>query len=285
MHKQNTHGIYEEGGIPIKNPQVTCASDLLTSNNSAIQSGNMISTQSNLSPNTCLTNQNGLVNQNATVNPLLSVYDSGLSKEQQQQLQQIHMQIKNNQLFNIKNVNNNSSVNYPQQSNTPLSFINNSNSNATSNLNTHQTLSPNSNNGRSMDRNNERDAFNLQGIDPSDTTNRYFNQYTEICPHCKRRFKSIKWLKTHVSNEHPNLIPSNLSSPNLSNTQNSNDKQSTDSNASNKIKCIFCTKMFSDQESHYSHLFIDHKSSLEEIALAQKIDYASHFGKCFLLDN
>jgi len=41
-----------------------------------------------------------------------------------------------------------------------------------------------------------------KGIDPKDTGNRYFSHYTEVCPLCERRFKSIKWLQTHLKNDH-----------------------------------------------------------------------------------
>ena len=48
----------------------------------------------------------------------------------------------------------------------------------------------------------ERSENHSPGIDPSDTNNRYFSHYTEVCPLCERRFKSIKWLKTHIVNDH-----------------------------------------------------------------------------------
>jgi len=35
---------------------------------------------------------------------------------------------------------------------------------------------------------------------------RYFSHYTEACPMCDRRFKSIKWLKTHMMNDHKQEI-------------------------------------------------------------------------------
>jgi len=44
-----------------------------------------------------------------------------------------------------------------------------------------------------------------KGIDPKDSSNRYFSHYTEVCPLCERRFKSIKWLKTHIINDHSDI--------------------------------------------------------------------------------
>lgn len=40
----------------------------------------------------------------------------------------------------------------------------------------------------------------------SSAGNRYFTHYTEACPMCDRRFKSIKWLKTHMMNDHKQEI-------------------------------------------------------------------------------
>lgn len=40
----------------------------------------------------------------------------------------------------------------------------------------------------------------------SNSNSRYFSHYTEACPMCDRRFKSIKWLKTHMMNDHKQEI-------------------------------------------------------------------------------
>lgn len=43
-----------------------------------------------------------------------------------------------------------------------------------------------------------------------DRDNRYFSHYTEVCPLCDRRFKSAKWLRTHMWTEHkaiPEMFP------------------------------------------------------------------------------
>ncbi|XP_012280158.1 uncharacterized protein LOC105699601 [Orussus abietinus] len=36
----------------------------------------------------------------------------------------------------------------------------------------------------------------------SDLSHRYFNHFTEVCPVCNRRFRSLKWLKAHLLGEH-----------------------------------------------------------------------------------
>ncbi len=36
----------------------------------------------------------------------------------------------------------------------------------------------------------------------SDELNRYYSHYTEVCPHCDRRFKLVKWLQSHIAIEH-----------------------------------------------------------------------------------
>lgn len=42
--------------------------------------------------------------------------------------------------------------------------------------------------------------------EPGANNNKYFSHYTEACPMCDRRFKSIKWLKTHMLNDHKQEI-------------------------------------------------------------------------------
>ncbi|BES90560.1 ZnF_C2H2 [Nesidiocoris tenuis] len=41
-------------------------------------------------------------------------------------------------------------------------------------------------------------------LKPSDheLSNRYFSHFTEVCSICSRRFRSVKWLKTHLLNDH-----------------------------------------------------------------------------------
>lgn len=259
VHKQNTHGIYEDGCIPVTNAQQEQlnASGLMTSNSTAQNNvpNLLVPNQSTLSPNTCL-------------------YESGLSKEQQQQLQQLQMEInkQNQQLLNLKNGNSGQQQsNFLEHSNTPISF----NTNTTCSTNNQQsTPSPNS----------EKELFYLQGIDPTDTSNKYFNQYTEVCPYCKRRFKSIKWMKTHISNEHQNMLntsnsPSSNQSKNSSTNNNFNKQQLNES--SDKIRCIFCTKLFSDSGLLHFHLVNDHRSSLQEMILASNVELANNFGKFF----
>lgn len=45
-----------------------------------------------------------------------------------------------------------------------------------------------------------------KGKDQAANGSRYFSHYTEACPMCDRRFKSIKWLKTHMMNDHKQEI-------------------------------------------------------------------------------
>lgn len=238
----------------------------------------LVSTQSNQSPNPCaLSATNGLVNQSAvtsSLNPLLGVYEAGLSKEQLQQLQMEISKQNQQQFLNLKNGNSAASFLEQQHSSTPVSFNNSNNSSATGLAHPTQTPPPNgtSTNAQSTER-SEKEQFYLQGIDPADTTNRYFNQYTEVCPCCQRRFKSIKWMKTHVLNEHQNLI--NSQSP-LSNKSSSNKPNES----SDKIRCIFCTKLFSDNIVLHTHLVNDHRSSLEEMIFNRNM--ASNFGKFFV---
>jgi len=270
VHKQNTHGIYEDGGIPVTNPQ-----QLMTTNSTSSNVQNpLVNTQSNLSPNTCSISANGLVNQSAanTLNPLLSsVYEAGLSKEQQAQLQQLQLEInKQSQQMILNQVikNGNAAANFlEQQSSTPVPFNNSSLA----------QQNPPSNGSNSMqhtaqsNERSEKELFYMQGIDPSDTTNRYFNQYTEVCPYCKRRFKSIKWMKSHLFNEHQHLINNNAQSP-LPPTNKMNNSKQQSNETSDKIRCIFCTKLFFDNITLHLHLVNDHRILLEEMVLTRNME-------------
>lgn len=272
MHKQNTHGIYEEG-CPVTNQQQASVSSGLMTTSSTVQSSlpnALVSTQSNLSPNTCIPSVNGLLNQSTAgaLNPLLgNCYDAGLSKEQ---LQQLQMELtKHGSLLGLKNGNSIQQAAFLEQSNTPISF-------STSAGSTNSQPTPPLNGTPIVD----KELFYLQGIDPADITNRYFNQCTEICPFCKRRFKSIKWMKTHIANEHPNMAshsPSSNSKSNLSTKQQANE-------SSDKARCIFCTKMFTDSRLLHYHLIHDHRNSLEEMIMATGMDLSNNFGRLNFLD-
>ncbi|ENN76840.1 uncharacterized protein LOC109538038 [Dendroctonus ponderosae] len=42
----------------------------------------------------------------------------------------------------------------------------------------------------------------LKPSDLADLSQRYFTHFTEVCPMCSRRFRSTKWLKSHMLNDH-----------------------------------------------------------------------------------
>lgn len=57
------------------------------------------------------------------------------------------------------------------------------------------------------DKNNNESKQKSSGKNSKEPNNsRYFTHYTEACPMCDRRFKSIKWLKTHMMNDHKQEI-------------------------------------------------------------------------------
>lgn len=51
----------------------------------------------------------------------------------------------------------------------------------------------------------------------SSSSNQHFQHYTEVCALCDRRFKSIKWLKTHMANDHADVLPAFLAKLNSTN--------------------------------------------------------------------
>lgn len=89
----------------------------------------------------------------------------------------------------------------------------------------------------------------------SDSSNRSFNHYTEICPLCDRRFKSIKWLKTHMVNDHSDMLKENVYSR-------------MDSVPPGAAKlCIICGQGFPDKVALQIHLIKDHRTTSEELGL------------------
>ena len=124
----------------------------------------------------------------------------------------------------------------------------------------------------------KKELFNLQGIDPTDTSNRYFNQYTEECLYCKRRFKSIKWMKAHVANEHQNLINNSSSNSNNKSGNKNDNNFNLQNESSDKIRCIFCPNLYTDSRLLHEHLVSDHRNSLQEM-ITRDLDKLSNFGE------
>ena len=160
MHKQNTHGIYEEGCIPppaVTNPQQQQQQQINTSNlttsssNSTLQnnlSNSLVSTQSSA---------NGLMNQTIasvnSINPLLSsVYESNLTKEQ---LHQLQLEISKQRLLNLKNGNSiaqQQQTSFLEQSSTPASFNTSNTATTTTNTTNRHQQTPSPSNERSEKR-------------------------------------------------------------------------------------------------------------------------------------
>ncbi|XP_015794986.1 uncharacterized protein LOC107371420 isoform X2 [Tetranychus urticae] len=110
------------------------------------------------------------------------------------------------------------------------------------------------------------DKENSVGIDPGDTGNRYFSHYTEVCPLCERRFKSIKWLKTHMANDHSDhILRPNGNGNHCSNSDLSTGLHSQFSYDLSRM-CVMCGQICSDRIALQIHLLKDHKTSPEELA-------------------
>lgn len=67
-----------------------------------------------------------------------------------------------------------------------------------------KSLSKDKNNTKSDNDPKQKGSKNAK--DNAANNSRYFSHYTEACPMCDRRFKSIKWLKTHMMNDHKQEI-------------------------------------------------------------------------------
>lgn len=103
----------------------------------------------------------------------------------------------------------------------------------------------------------EKEPLLLPGEVP-DSTNRYYSHYTEVCPLCDRRFKSIKWLKSHMLNDHGDVLKDNLFA-HLESLQDSS------------MICIICANTFSDKPSLQLHLIKDHRISTEELGILNSV--------------
>ncbi|XP_075731674.1 uncharacterized protein LOC142774701 [Rhipicephalus microplus] len=107
--------------------------------------------------------------------------------------------------------------------------------------------------GSSADRGELPTSF--QPGEVSDGGSRSFNHYTEVCPLCDRRFKSIKWLKTHMVNDHSDMLKENVYSR-------------MDSVPPGAAKlCIICGQGFPDKVALQIHLIKDHRTTSEELGL------------------
>jgi len=73
--------------------------------------------------------------------------------------------------------------------------------------NTHGIVDENTSSGSAS---NKQESYDTPGTEDStlkpeqlgDLSHRYFTHFTEICPICSRRFRSIKWLKAHLMGDH-----------------------------------------------------------------------------------
>ena len=106
---------------------------------------------------------------------------------------------------------------------------------------------------------NDRDT-QAHGIDPNDTNNRYFSHYTEVCPLCERRFKSIKWLKTHMINDHSDIV-----------SMRPTDLSITGPNADMSRLCVLCGQTFPDRVALHIHLVKEHRTTAEELGISGNI--------------
>ena len=102
------------------------------------------------------------------------------------------------------------------------------------------------------------------GIESNDTTNRYFNTYQEVCQICDRRFKSIKWLKSHMINDHSEILAMMRSNNDITQAI----AQSTGANVEQLSRlCFVCGQMFADRVEMNFHLVKEHKTTTEELAM------------------
>ncbi|OQR67770.1 hypothetical protein BIW11_04700, partial [Tropilaelaps mercedesae] len=114
----------------------------------------------------------------------------------------------------------------------------------------------------------------------SDPGSRNLSQYTEVCPLCDRRFKSIKWLKTHMINDHSDTLKENLHVQSIPGPR----FQATSAETAGALlallphgaahagspaprMCVVCGQAFPDKVALQIHLIKEHRTSSEELGL------------------
>lgn len=116
------------------------------------------------------------------------------------------------------------------------------------------------NNNRSMldknrDKNNNDSKQKVFSKNSKESNNsRYFTHYTEACPMCDRRFKSIKWLKTHMMNDHKQEIGAYMQMMIQNFCPTKNQQQAAASHMSESNSCypmnFACNQMAQNQHQH-----------------------------------
>ncbi|XP_064624347.1 uncharacterized protein LOC135485905 [Lineus longissimus] len=123
-----------------------------------------------------------------------------------------------------------------------------------------RTMDNNNGNGGSVDSSQYRNQspVNDNQSDSSDGS-RYFRYYTEVCHICQRRFKSLKWLKTHLVVEH------NIKEEYI------HDMLRENSRIKDSIiqTCSLCGMLFPDKVGLQIHMLQEHNA---EVTLPEKND-------------
>ncbi|KAG1682398.1 hypothetical protein GQR58_011015 [Nymphon striatum] len=102
---------------------------------------------------------------------------------------------------------------------------------------------------------------------PGMDNGRCISHYSEICPLCDRRFKSIKWLKTHMANDHREHIKENILLSNLANVPISIDPQAMDFAAATKVAALV--------QGHSLNGATENPEFLSKVIASQKIIFPS----------
>lgn len=111
--------------------------------------------------------------------------------------------------------------------------------------------------------------FPSSGMD----SGRYFSNYSEICPLCDRRFKSIKWLKTHMASDHQDLLKENMFLSNFVNMPTTLDPQAMDMAARSaaNVAALFHSPLMNGG----NHGMIDNQEMISKVMAEQKILFPS----------
>lgn len=101
------------------------------------------------------------------------------------------------------------------------------------------------------------EGFKIKSEDEASMNNRY-NNFTEICALCDKRFKSTKWLHAHILKDHAQPMMGPLSTT----AQHGMDKKVNSIEGSPDLMCHFCGKVFNSELAVHLHMIQDHNAQV-----------------------
>lgn len=127
-----------------------------------------------------------------------------------------------------------------------------------------RSTSPTSSTASSSASSSDTREVKAAGVEPEDVSNRHYGSYQEACRFCDRRFKSIKWVRLHMMNEHQDSFQIMRTLADLAGLL----ANATGGSAEQLVRlCFECGQTFPDQISAHVHALKEHKMPPDQMAL------------------